>query len=222
MVIRNFEDNYRHKGLRRKLVEEIRGKGIRSEAVLKAIDEVPRHWFLDPAFLEFAYQDKPFPIGCDQTISQPYTVAFQTELLDVKPFQKVLEIGTGSGYQACILSKLGARVFSIERQKKLYDRTKDFLQKAGFRGIKIFYGDGYQGLPAYAPFDRILITAAAPEIPTTLLEQLKPGGKMVLPMGKPGLQTMTLVVKNEDGSLLTEQHGAFVFVPMLPDKANGN
>lgn len=222
MAIFNFEDNYRHKGLRRKLVEEIRGKGIRSEAVLKAIEDLPRHWFLDPAFLEFAYQDQPFPIGCDQTISQPYTVAFQTELLDVQPYQKVLEIGTGSGYQACILAKLGARVFTIERQKKLYDRTKEFLAKAGFRSIKIFYGDGYQGVPAYAPFDRILITAAAPEIPQALIDQLKPGGKMVLPLGKPGLQTMTLVVKKEDGSLHTEEHGAFVFVPMLRDKANGD
>ncbi len=222
MVIHKFEDNYRHKGLRRKLVEEIRSKGIRSEAVLKAMDEVPRHWFLDPAFLEFAYQDKPFPIGCDQTISQPYTVAFQTELLDVKPFHKVLEIGTGSGYQACILTKLGARVYSIERQKKLFDRTKEFLQKAGFRNIKVFYGDGYLGLPTYAPFDRIIITAAAPEIPMALAQQLKPGGKMVLPLGKPGLQYMTQITKDEEGHLHTEQHGSFVFVPMLPDKANGD
>lgn len=136
MVISNFEDNYRHKGLRRKLVEEIRSKGIRSEAVLKAIDEVPRHWFLDPAFLEFAYQDKPFPIGCDQTISQPYTVAFQTELLDVKPFQKVLEIGTGSGYQACILSKLGARVFQLSVKKNFTTVPKIFFKRRVFVGLK--------------------------------------------------------------------------------------
>ena len=164
MVKINKEDNFRHKGLRKKLVEEIHAKGIRDEAVLAAIEEIPRHWFLDPAFLEFAYQDKPCPIGCKQTISHPYTVAFQTQLLQVKPLMKVLEIGTGSGFQACVLSELGARVFTIERQKILFDRTKEFLKEIGYPTIKTFYGDGYLGLPAFAPFDRIIITAGAPEI----------------------------------------------------------
>ena len=220
MLQRKFEDNYRHKGLRKKLVEEIRRKGITSENVLKAIEEIPRHWFLDVAFLEFAYQDKPFPIGYQQTISQPYTVAFQTQLLDIQPMEKVLEIGTGSGYQACVLSKLGAKVFTIERQKKLYQQTKEFLQAAGFSDIRCFYGDGYKGLPAYAPFDKIIITAGAPEIPQALIEQLKPGGRLVVPIGKNSMQIMTLLIKNADGSLTKEEHGFFAFVPMLRNKAN--
>ncbi|GAB6279322.1 MAG TPA: protein-L-isoaspartate(D-aspartate) O-methyltransferase [Bacteroidales bacterium] len=222
MLQRNFEDNYRHKGLRKKLVEEIKRKGISDENVLKAIEEIPRHWFLDAAFLEFAYQDKPFPIACQQTISQPYTVAFQTQLLDVKPREKVLEIGTGSGYQACVLSKLGAKVFTIERQKKLYQQTKEFLIAAGFPEIKCFYGDGYKGLPAYAPFDKIIITAGAPEIPEALIEQLKPGGRLVVPVGDYSFQIMTLVIKNADGSITKEEHGVFAFVPMLKNKANDN
>ena len=171
-----MEDNYRHKGLRRKLTENIRRKGIEDEAVLNAIDKIPRHLFLDSGFLEFAYQDKPFPIGSGQTISQPYTVAFQTELLEVKKGEKVLEIGTGSGYQACVLAEMGAKVFTVERQKKLYEKTKDLLPKLGYHTIKCFYGDGNKGAPSFAPFDKILITAAAPEVSGDLISQLKPGG----------------------------------------------
>ena len=218
MVKINKEDNFRHKGLRKKLVEEIHAKGIRDEAVLAAIEEIPRHWFLDPAFLEFAYQDKPFPIGCKQTISQPYTVAFQTQLLQVKPLMKVLEIGTGSGFQACVLSELGARVFTIERQKILFDRTKEFLKEIGYPTIKTFYGDGYLGLPAFAPFDRIIITAGAPEIPPSLLTQLKPGGRMVIPVGDKEMQQMILILKDEQGNIQKESHGSFLFVPLTPDK----
>jgi len=220
MVLKNFEDSFRHKGLRKKLVEEIRNKGITSREVLHAIEEIPRHWFLDPAFLEFAYLDKPFPIGSDQTISQPYTVAFQTQLLDINPRDKVLEIGTGSGYQACVLARIGARVYTIERQKKLYDRTRGFLKDIGFSQIKTFYGDGYLGLPAFAPFDRIIITAGAPYIPAALIDQLRPGGMMVVPVGDGSFQTMQRIILLPDGNLQTEEHGTFVFVPLLQNKAN--
>jgi protein-L-isoaspartate(D-aspartate) O-methyltransferase len=212
-------DTYRHKGLRKALVDSLREKGIRDEKVLEAINNVPRHWFMDSSFLEYAYNDKPFPIGAGQTISQPYTVARQTELLKVKSGMKVLEIGTGSGYQACVLGELGAKVYTIERQKKLYQKTKEFLKKFPYR-IKIFYDDGNKGLPAFAPFDRILITAAAPEIPQTLIEQLKPGGIIVAPVGKGDIQEMLRITKNEDGTLETEHFGSFKFVPMLKDKAN--
>ena len=212
-------DTYRHKGLRKALVDSLREKGIRDEKVLEAINNVPRHWFMDSSFLEYAYNDKPFPIGAGQTISQPYTVTRQTELLKVKSGMKVLEIGTGSGYQACVLGELGAKVYTIERQKKLYQKTKEFLKKFPYR-IKIFYDDGNKGLPAFAPFDRILITAAAPEIPQTLIEQLKPGGIIVAPVGKGDIQEMLRITKNEDGTLETEHFGSFKFVPMLKDKAN--
>lgn len=212
-------DSYRHKGMRKKLVDSIRRKGIRDERVLAALDAVPRHQFLDSSFLEFAYDDKPFPIGSGQTISQPYTVAFQSELLQVKQGQKVLEIGTGSGYQACVLAEMGAKVYSVERQKKLYLKTKEFLKKLGYN-IKLFYGDGGKGVAAYAPYDRILITAAAPEIPKTLLDQLKTGGLLVLPIGGGSVQTMIRMKKLENGEFETEEFGAFRFVPMLQNKAN--
>lgn len=209
------EDNYRHKGMRRCLVEELKNKGISDENVLNAINAVPRHVFLDSSFLEFAYQDKAFPIGSGQTISQPFTVAFQSSLLEIKKNMKVLEIGTGSGYQACVLAEMGAKVFSIERQRKLYTKTKGFLAEFPYR-IKTFLGDGNKGLPTYGPFDRIIITAAAPEIPQNLIDQLKVGGMMVIPLSEnDDHQTMLRLTKQEDGSLKREEYGDFRFVPML-------
>lgn len=214
-----MEDTYRHKGMRRKLVNEIRKKGILDEEILEAVYRVPRHLFLDSGFLKYAYEDKPFPIGSGQTISQPYTVAFQTELLNVKPGAKVLEIGTGSGYQACVLEAIGAQVYSIERQKKLYEKARRFLPELGFK-INLFYGDGYLGLPDYAPFDGILITAAAPEIPECLFDQLNSGGVLVSPVGRGDIQTMVRYTKAEDGKITKEQFGNFRFVPMLKEKAD--
>lgn len=213
-------DSYRHKGLRKKLVKSIANKGITDHRILEAIDVIPRHNFLDSSFLEFAYEDKPFPIGSGQTISQPYTVAFQTELLDIKKGERVLEIGTGSGYQACVLSEIGAKVFTIERQRKLYQKTKEFLSKLGYRHIKCFYGDGYKGVPAFAPYDKILITAAAPTIPDELIDQLKPGGFLVIPLGSGDVQTMIRMKKEKDGKMSEEHFGTFRFVPLLKDKAN--
>lgn len=209
------EDNYRHKGMRKILVEELKNKGISDENVLNAINAVPRHVFLDSSFLNFAYQDKAFPIGSGQTISQPFTVAFQSSLLEIKKNMKVLEIGTGSGYQACVLAEMGAKVFSIERQRKLYTKTKAFLAEFPYR-IKMFLGDGNKGLPTYGPFDRIIITAAAPEIPQALVDQLKVGGMMVIPLCEnEEHQTMLRLTKQEDGTLNREEHGDFRFVPML-------
>ena len=209
------EDSYRHKGMRRSLVEELKNKGISDENVLNAINAVPRHVFLDSSFLNFAYQDKAFPIGSGQTISQPFTVAFQSSLLEIKKNMKVLEIGTGSGYQACVLAEMGAKVFSIERQRKLYTKTKAFLAEFPYR-IKMFLGDGNKGLPTYGPFDRIIITAAAPEIPQALVDQLKVGGMMVIPLCENEThQTMLRLIKQEDGSLKREEYGDFRFVPML-------
>lgn len=212
-----MNDSYRHKGLRKKLVEEVRVKGIRNEEVLSALQAVPRHFFLDSSFVEIAYQDKPFPIGAGQTISQPYTVAFQTELLQVEKGCKVLEVGTGSGYQACVLAEMGARVFTIERHHSLYRKTKQLLHEMKYT-IKLFFGDGYEGLPAFAPFDRILVTAAAPQVPRKLLDQLKTGGMMVIPLGKGDTQIMTRVVKHGDDELEKQEFGHFRFVPMLGDK----
>ena len=209
------EDNYRHKGMRKSLVEELKNKGISDENVLNAINAVPRHVFLDSSFLNFAYQDKAFPIGSGQTISQPFTVAFQSSLLEIKKNMKVLEIGTGSGYQACVLAEVGAKVFSIERQRKLYTKTKAFLAEFPYR-IKMFLGDGNKGLPTYGPFDRIIITAAAPEIPQALVDQLKVGGMMVIPLCEnEEHQTMLRLTKQEDGTLKREEFGDFRFVPML-------
>jgi protein-L-isoaspartate(D-aspartate) O-methyltransferase len=211
-------DTYRHKGLRKQLVEEVRSKGIRDERVLLALEKVPRHQFLDSSFVEFAYQDKPFPIGSGQTISQPYTVAFQTELLGVGKGDKVLEIGTGSGYQACILLEMGARVYSVERHHSLYVKTKQLLKRLGY-APRLFYGDGYKGLPSFAPFDRILVTAAAPAIPDALIQQLKPGGILVIPVGSGQTQIMTRVTKVSDSTVEKEACGHFRFVPMLENKA---
>lgn len=214
-----FADTFRHKGLRKKLVESIRLKGIRDENVLRAIEAVPRHLFFDSGFLEFAYEDKAFPIGAGQTISQPYTVAFQTELLQIKKGDKVLEIGTGSGYQASILYQMGAKVFSIERQRLLFVKAKEQLPKMGY-AVKTFFGDGYKGLPAFAPFDKIIVTAGAPFIPEALTGQLKPGGILVIPLDEGDSQLMTSIHKLPDSSLITTQHGRFRFVPLLGDKSH--
>ena len=212
-----FNDSFRHQGLRKKLIEEIRNKGIIDENVLNAMMRLPRHYFFENAFLEFAYADKAFPIAAGQTISQPYTVAYQTHLLDVQKGEKVLEIGTGSGYQTGILCELGAKVFSIERQKELYDKTKIILEKLNYKP-KLFYGDWFKGLPAFAPFDKILITCGAPEIPPELLKQLKTGGLLVVPLGK-DVQTMTTVMKLAENKFETHELDKFRFVPMLKDKA---
>lgn len=211
-------DSYKHKGLRKKLLNTLREKGISDDVVLNAMNNVPRHLFMDNAFTEFAYQDKAFPIGSDQTISQPYTVAFQTQLLKLKKGDKVLEIGTGSGYQTCVLMNIVSKVFSIERQKSLYERTKLLLPKLGYQP-KLFYGDGFKGLPSYAPFDKILITAGAPEIPEELIRQLKTGGCMVIPLDQEDGQVMKRITKVSDDQLETEEFGKFRFVPMLRDKA---
>ena len=216
--MRRFEDTYRHKGLRKKLVNIIEEKGIRDEKVLDAIDKIPRHFFLDSAFDEVAYEDRAFPIAEKQTISQPYTVAYQTQLLEVKPFHKVLEIGTGSAYQACVLAELGAQVYTIERQKKLFEINKRFEYLKRYPNIKFFYGDGYEGLPTFAPFDRVLITAAAPEIPAKLIDQLKKSGMMVIPIGTGKVQVMKRLIKSGDGNIKTEVFDRFSFVPMLEGK----
>jgi protein-L-isoaspartate(D-aspartate) O-methyltransferase len=215
---RPTDDTYRHQGLRRKLVQDIQSKKITDERVLDALLAVPRHFFLDSAFGEKAYEDKAFPIGEGQTISQPYTVAYQSQLLEVRPFMKVLEIGTGSAYQAVVLAEMGAQVYTIERQKKLFDTNKQFEFLKKFNSIKTFYGDGFQGLPTYGPFDRIIITAAAPEIPPKLIEQLKPGGMMVIPLGAGDLQQMMRITKLENGALKEEVFDHFSFVPMLGGK----
>ncbi|MDF2386358.1 protein-L-isoaspartate(D-aspartate) O-methyltransferase [Nostoc ellipsosporum NOK] len=214
-AMRPTEDGYRHKGLRKKLVDTIAAKGITDENVLSAIGRIPRHFFLDSAFDELAYEDRAFPIGEGQTISQPYTVAYQSQLLALKPLMKVLEIGTGSAYQAVVLAELGAKVFTIERQKALFDSNKQFALLRKYPAIKFFYGDGYQGLPTYAPFDRVIITAAAPDIPQKLIQQLRPGGMMVIPVGEGEVQQMRRLTKKEDGSYTEERFADFSFVPML-------
>lgn len=216
--MRKPEDTYRHKGLRKKLIDSIRDKGITDENVLNAMMNIPRHFFLDTALQDIAYQDRAFPIAEGQTISQPYTVAYQTQLLQVKQYDKVLEIGTGSVYQASVLAEMGAQVFTIERQKKLYEKNKNFIFKSKYPNIKFFYGDGFEGLPTYAPFDKIVITAAAPLIPPKLIEQLKPGGKMVLPLDEGKYQRMLRITKSEDG-YEEESFENFSFVPMLKGKS---
>jgi protein-L-isoaspartate(D-aspartate) O-methyltransferase len=217
--MRNFEDTYRHKGLRKKLIDSLRDKGITDDNVLNAMMNIPRHFFLDTALEHIAYQDRAFPIGEGQTISQPYTVAFQTQLLEITPFQKVLEIGTGSAYQAMVLAEMGATVFTIERQKKLFDLNKSFILRNKYHSIKFFYGDGFEGLPTFAPFDKVIITAAAPFIPPKLIEQLKPGGKMVIPVDDNGSQKMMRITKNADGTLDEETFSDFSFVPMLKGRS---
>lgn len=216
--MRTTEDSYLHKGLRKKLVDQIREKGISDETVLMAIMNVPRHFFLDSAFEKQAYEDRAFPIGEDQTISQPYTVAYQTQLLQIKPFEKILEVGTGSAYQAAVLSELKAKVYSIERQKKLFEANKKFEFLNRFRSLRLFYGDGFEGLPTFAPFDKILITAAAPYVPEKLLDQLKIGGCMVLPLDEGDNQRMHRLTKQLDGTVLEEKFDEFSFVPMLIGK----
>ncbi len=212
------QDTYLHQGLRNQLIRTIQKKGISDPAVLAAMEKVPRHFFFDSSFLEYAYEDQPFPIGAGQTISQPYTVAFQTSLLMISKGEKILEIGTGSGYQACILAELGAKVFSIERQKTLYEKTSSLLAEMGYQRIKLFYGDGYKGLLSYAPFDKVLVTAAAPRIPEALIRQMKPGGILVIPVGD-DIQIMTTIHKISETEIRKEEHGHFRFVPMLEDKA---
>lgn len=216
--MRKFEDTYRHKGLRKKLIDSIREKGITDENVLSAMMNIPRHYFLDTALEHIAYQDRAFPIGEGQTISQPYTVAYQSQLLTVQPYEKILEIGTGSAYQAIVLAEMNAHVYTIERQKKLYDLNKSFILRPRYPNIKFFYGDGFEGLPTFAPFDKILITAAAPFIPPKLLEQLKTGGQMVIPLDDDGVQKMKRITKKEDGTFEEETFSNFSFVPMLKGK----
>lgn len=214
-------DNYRHKGLRKKLVEELSKKGIDNVEVLEAIDQIPRHLFMDNAFVNFAYKDKAFPIGANQTISQPFTVAFQTQLLGVERGDKVLEIGTGSGYQSAVLLAMGAKVFSIERHRSLHLKSRSILESLGYQP-KLFFGDGYIGLPTFAPFDKIIITAAAPYLPEPLKEQLKVGGVFVIPLGEGDKQEMLRLSKQEDGSFKQENFGDFSFVPMLENKSFGS
>lgn len=208
-----IEDSFLHQGLRRKLVEQVRSKGIMDQRILDAMMKIPRHAFIDSTFLKLSYQDQAFPISSGQTISQPYTVAFQTELLDLQMHQKVLEVGTGSGYQAAILAEMGVRVFSMERIRKLHQDAQIILRELGYP-VKLFLGDGYQGLPTYAPFDRILITAAAPAIPEALMRQLVVGGILVAPVGGRDLQVMTRCIRTGPDEFAFSTHGSFVFVPM--------
>ena len=213
-------DTYRHKGLRRQLAGLLKEKGIENEEVLRAIETVPRHLFLNSSFIERAYEDIAFPIGAGQTISRPHTVAFQTELLELKKGEKVLEIGTGSGYQTSVLLEMGVKVFTIERQKTLFDLTKTFLPSIGYNP-KFFYGDGYKGLPIFAPFDKIIITAGAPIVPDALLEQLKVGGIMIIPLGDK-VQIMTMIKKIAPKKFEIVEYGEFKFVPLLENKDWGD
>ena len=209
-----LEDSYRHKGLRNKLVETVRRKGISDERVLNALGTVPRHLFMDSSFIKFSYQDNAFPIGAGQTISQPYTVAYQTQLLEIKSMDKVLEIGTGSGYQTAILLELGAVVYTVERQRELFLKSQELLGRLGYKP-HFFYGDGMEGKMAYGPYDKILVTAGAAEVPEHLLKQLKPGGIMVIPVGSRFSQSMVRIIMHDDGTFERTDHGAFVFVPLL-------
>jgi len=210
-------DSYKHKGQRKKLVKEITRKGIRNERVLRAIEQVPRHYFMESGFEQFAYKDQAFPINKGQTISQPYTVAFQTELLEVNKHDKILEIGTGSGYQTAILLEMGANVYSIERYRDLYLKAQKILQEMGYHP-HLFYGDGCKGQPNYAPYDKILVTAGANEIPQELLDQLKIGGKMILPLGSQLGQVMTVIIKKDSGNIEKHNYGSFIFVPLIHGK----
>jgi len=212
-------DDYRHQGMRRKLLALLREKGIDNEAVLAAIGKVPRHLFIDDsAFQMRAYEDTAFPIPCGQTISQPFTVAFQTALLNPRPGHRILEVGTGSGYQTAVLSAMGVRVFSIERHKPLYLQTKERLGRLGFTA-SVYHGDGFAGLPREAPFDGILVTCGAPFVPPALVEQLKPGAPLIIPVGEGEVQQMQVLMKAADGTLHAQAKGSFRFVPMLAEKA---
>jgi len=212
-----LKDTFKHRGMRNKLVDIIAAKNIKNKKVLDAIRAVPRHLFMDSSFEDHAYQDKAFPIAADQTISQPYTVAFQTELLELNPGDKILEIGTGSGYQTAVLLKMKAKVFTIERQLELFKKTSIFFKKMGYRPKKFIFGDGYKGLQAEAPFEGIIVTAGAPEIPKALLSQLKIGGKLVIPVGLDD-QIMTRIIRNSEKEFEREEFGSFRFVPLLEDK----
>ncbi|WP_369995673.1 protein-L-isoaspartate(D-aspartate) O-methyltransferase [Winogradskyella sp.] len=212
-----MKDTFKHKGMRQQLVETLRAKEIKDEAVLKAIGNIPRHLFMDSGFIDHAYVDKAFPIAADQTISQPYTVAFQSELLQIKSGDKVLEIGTGSGYQCAVLIELGAKVYSIERQQELFKKTSKFLPKIGYRAKKLIFGDGYKGLPEEAPFDSIIVTAGAPFVPKPLMSQLKVGGRLVIPVGD-DVQIMTLFIRKGPKEFEKHEFGEFRFVPLLEDK----
>lgn len=207
-------DTYRHKGLRKRMIDTLRRRGITDEAVLAAMSAVPRHFFLEKAFEEQAYEDKPFPIGCEQTISQPFTVAYQSALLEVKNRDKILEIGTGSGYQAAILAVLGAQVFTIERQEGLYESAKKLLSDMGFSTVRCFFGDGTKGLPRHAPFDKIIVTAGAPVVPESLREQLAIGGRLIIPVGEE-LQTMLKISRLSATEYREERLDDFRFVPFL-------
>jgi len=214
-------DSYKHKGLRKKLVEQLRSKNISDEKILSAFSDIPRHFFLDPVFAEWAYRDVAFSIEADQTISQPYTVAIQTKLLEVKPKDKIMEIGTGSGFQAAVLHYLGARVYTIERQEKLFHKTSALLSEIGFNGVRTFLGDGYKGLPRFAPFQKIIITAGATEIPMELVNQLSIGGIMVLPLGKGEEKDMLRLTKIDDKNIKREKFGKFRFVPFMSGVEKG-
>ncbi len=214
------EDSYYHKGLRKQLVDILREKGITDNQVLNAINNIPRHFFLDPAFERIAYEDRAFPIHAGQTISQPYTVAYQTQLLEIKKFDKVLEIGTGSAYQSCVLAEMGASVYTIERQRELFDFVGEFFFFSKYPNIKRHYGDGYIGFPTYAPFDKVIVTAAAPYVPPALIEQMKPNGIAVIPVGDDSGQKMMRITKDAAGNIHEETLGDFSFVPMLGGKNN--
>ena len=209
-----MKDTHKHQGLRNQLVKTLEEKGITNKNVLTAISKVPRHLFMDSGFVDFAYQDKAFPIGADQTISQPYTVAFQTELLNIEPNDEILEIGTGSGYQTAVLLEMDAKVYTIERQNELFKKTKLFLPKIGYKPKKIIFGDGYKGLLENAPFKGIIVTAGAPFVPKPLLSQLRIGGRLVIPIGG-DVQTMTLFIRTSEKDFEKHELGKFRFVPML-------
>ena len=212
-----LQDTFTHKGMRKKLVDTLKNKGITNIEVLSAIDKIPRHLFMDSGFIDHAYVDKAFPIGADQTISQPYTVARQSELLDVKKGSKILEIGTGSGYQTAVLLEMGMQVYSIERQNELFKKTKLFLPKLGYRAKKLIFGDGYKGLKVEAPFDGIVVTAGAPLVPKPLLAQLRIGARLVIPVGCES-QIMTVFTRVSATGFNKEEFGEFRFVPLLENK----
>lgn len=215
----DINDSLRHQGMRKKLVEGLKIKGVRNAQVLEAIGKVPRHLFMESTFLNFAYKDQAFPIGAGQTISQPLTVALQSQLLQIEKNDKVLEVGTGSGYQAAVLIEMGARVFTIERQKELYKKVQKFLPEIGYNPA-CFFGDGYAGLPNFAPFDKIIVTAGAPYIPEELKQQLVVGGRMVIPVGNEKRQEMNVVIRISEEDYKIEKHGGFIFVPMLKGTVN--